>query len=394
MIDAITDFDHAISPTTPETFFADHFERAPLIVRRNAPDHYAGLLSMADVDHAVTSLAMTHADLQLVRTGEHVAAQDFCDDNGFVDPIRATREFTGGATMVMPALHRRLPRLASYCRALERVFSADLQTNIYLTPADAQGFNTHYDSHDVIVLQVEGSKEWRLYESDLKLPMRAQRFSPDGFEPGPVTETFTLHAGDMLYLPRGIVHDARATDEVSLHVTTGLMTRTWTDLMLEAVASVALADVDFRRTLPPGYATGTGREAARATFRDLMTRVADRADADAALDTFAADHVAGRRPVVAGHFTDALAAADLAPDSVAGGRPDLIATIAEDAGEDVVRLDCYGREVCLPLHAAETLRAAVGTGRYRIADLPGEIDDAGKVVLVRRLVREGAVRLL
>ncbi|MCL4675526.1 MAG: hypothetical protein KJZ59_05775, partial [Pararhodobacter sp.] len=77
-----------------------------------------------------------------------------------------------------------------FCRALESVLSCDLQTNIYLTPDNAQGFRTHYDSHDVIVLQTHGSKTWNIYESPLELPLRSQAFDPQGFTPGKIIDTF------------------------------------------------------------------------------------------------------------------------------------------------------------------------------------------------------------
>ena len=44
--------------------------------------------------------------------------------------------------------------------------------------------------------------------------------------------------------------------------------------------------------------------------------------------------------------------------------------------------------------AAEPLRYALETERYTVADLPGDLDDDAKLVLIRRLVREGLVRVL
>jgi hypothetical protein len=47
----------------------------------------------------------------------------------------------------------------------------------------------------------------------------------------------------------------------------------------------------------------------------------------------------------------------------------------------------------LPEHAAEPLLYALETPEFKIKDLPGDLDDAGKVVLVKRLVREGMVAI-
>ncbi|MCC2111929.1 MAG: hypothetical protein KDJ16_07840, partial [Hyphomicrobiales bacterium] len=53
-----------------------------------------------------------------------------------------------------------------------------------------------------------------------------------------------------------------------------------------------------------------------------------------------------------------------------------------------------GKEVSLPAHAAAAVRYALETDRFRVADLPGTLDDAGKLVLARRLVREGLLRII
>ena len=36
--------------------------------------------------------------------------------------------------------------------------------NVYVTPANSVGFVSHFDSHDVFVLQLYGSKNWRVYD--------------------------------------------------------------------------------------------------------------------------------------------------------------------------------------------------------------------------------------
>ena len=47
-----------------------------------------------------------------------------------------------------------------------------------------------------------------------------------------------------------------------------------------------------------------------------------------------------------------------------------------------------------PLHAREELEAAALSKQpFRAADLPGKLDEEGRLVLVRRLVREGFLRV-
>ena len=55
---------------------------------------------------------------------------------------------------------------------------------------------------------------------------------------------------------------------------------------------------------------------------------------------------------------------------------------------------CFeGRDLRFPERVAAELEFLVTTdGPFRAADLPGALDEAGRLVLVRRLVREGFLR--
>lgn len=388
------DFARAIAPMTVETFFAEYFEKKHFVIRREDSDYYTDLLSLRDIDNVLTRQILPVEAMNLVSLGKPVPDEDYSFPSGYVDPVATSQYFCEGSTIVLPALHRRLPQLAAFCRSLETVFSCDLQTNIYLTPDNAQGFKTHYDSHDVIVLQTHGTKTWRIYESELDLPLLSQAFSPDGFVAGKQIDEFVLRAGDMAYVPRGVVHDAIATDEISLHITTGLLSTRWVDLVMDAVAALAERDVAFRHAVPPGIAgDGFGRDGARQTFRDLLLRAADAIDPDATLDSFAASFRGRLVPVVPGQFFQRLSIDAIEPGSKVKRRPDLIHAFTAREGEDgeEIVLSVYGKEIIFPIIAEATLRDALSKSEFVVGELGGDIDAPGQAVMVRRLVREGVL---
>jgi hypothetical protein len=396
----ITDFSRAIAPVTTEAFLQGYFEKRHLVVHRDDPLYFQGLLSVADIDSVLTGTMIPGEDVSLVNTGRAVEPARYTTPQGHLDPVRAAQEFAGGATIILPALHRRLPALAAYCRSLETVFGCDLQTNIYFTPDNAQGFRTHYDMHDVVVLQVHGSKTWKIYQSDLELPLHSQPFDPEGFTPGPVIDEFVLHAGDMAYIPRGVVHDAIATDQMSLHITTGLLAHRWVDLLLEAVAEAGQRDVALRRSVPPGFAVGAlALDGVAATFREMLARACAVIEPERTLKGFAADFRARRAPVVPGQFLQHMAAATVAPGVRVARRPDLICSLQRhtdsddpDSPRDQILLDIYGTEIGFPAHAEAALRDALArSGPFAVGDLAGALDAESQAVLVRRLVREGVL---
>ncbi|WP_306047130.1 cupin domain-containing protein [Nioella sp. MMSF_3534] len=388
-------FDKAIAPVTPQEFFEQSFEKKHLVIRRGQADYYSSLLTSADIDWAVSTLGLSVPEVNVVQADREISATDFAYDSGFIDPVAVNQLFAEGATIIMSNLQERLPKLAMFCRELEKVFSARVQTNIYMTPANSQGFKAHYDGHDVLVLQVEGTKEWRIYDTPVHLPLEEQAFNPHDVPIGEMTDSFILEPGDMVYVPRGLTHDAVSTDQTSLHITTGLMMRSWADVMVEAVRKMALSDAEFREGLPPGFANeGFDSSGAEAKFAALLGKLSG-ATLDSVLNEFREDFIATRLPRAHGQLAQMARLDGLGPNSVMGARPTLIYRLTDVPAKgdqpDSVALSCQGTVITLPAYAREPLEYAISTPSFTLADLPGDLDDAGKTVLLRRLVREGLV---
>src|SRR4029450_13840677 len=173
---------------------------------------------------------------------------------------------------------------------------------------------------DVFVMQLSGQKAWRLYGTPVATPFRGETFELASHQAGEPSHTFTMHPGDCIYLPRGLMHDAESMgDEPSLHITVGLITKTWADLLLESISELALSEPDFRRSLPAGFsAREFDREVARQHFNHLPRRIADKASRDSAFDLLADNFIRARRPNVSGVVASAQA---LAAGDRFGGRP-------------------------------------------------------------------------
>jgi ribosomal protein L16 Arg81 hydroxylase len=390
---ATLDFDWSIAPVTREAFFADSFEKTHLVVHRGQPDYYRDLVSVDDIDRVVTTMGLSVPEVNVVQANATITPHDFAYDSGFIDAVRVNQLFADGATIILSGLQERLPTLARFCRALENVFSSRIQTNIYLTPANSQGFPSHYDSHDVLVLQVEGTKEWRIYDHPVELPLLTQAFNRDQTPIGEETDRFVLEPGDMCYVPRGLTHDAVATDQTSLHITTGLMTRTWADLVTEAVVAVAHKDPAFRASLPPGHARGDFDMAGmEETFAELLKRLQDEADLTGLVNDIRSKFIGNRVPRVPGQMRQLARLAELTANSEAGAQPQLIFQLQDridPEGNPVVQVSCQGAEIFLPAHTKPALQVCLTQPRFKIADLPGDLDEEGKLVLVKRLIREG-----
>ncbi len=385
-------FERVIAPVSKATFYEKYYERAGLVVERNDPSYYLPLLSLDRIDEFLTTTSPDTSQVAMVNAAADIQTSDYSTADGRIDVARVYELFEEGATIILPGLQHRIPELGALCRSVGREFNAKFQTNIYLTPPNAQGFKTHYDTHDVFVLQVSGTKDWRAYDVPVELPLMGQKFSAEKYDFIDPVEEFRLNAGDLYYCPRGLVHDARATDEPSLHITFGLMGRTWTEVMIEAVTGACLSDPSFRENLPVGFATDPNfdRDAARAKFQTLLASLGDHVDFDSVLDEMAHAFISSGTPPLRGRMHQVGVGESLTGSSRIKSGNDLIYRITAD--EEEVELQCGNTVVTLPAHVHGILTEMMAaTSPKALSDFSGDLDEAGRIVLAKRLIKHGFV---
>lgn len=221
------------------------------------PARFRRLLSVAALDAFLRTDAARLPRVSMAESGRQGSAavpeHEFAHADDRIDLPRLLARFDSGATLVVSQFHEIHAPLARFCRGLERVFLHPVQCNTYLTPPGAQGFRTHYDTHDVLVLQVEGSKRWRVWPGQpLPHPTRRTPWSND-ITPQGEPVTLLMRPGDALYLPRGVLHDAlvdAGAEAASLHLTIGLLEPAWADALRIAIDAMEAGDPALRAPFP------------------------------------------------------------------------------------------------------------------------------------------------
>jgi ribosomal protein L16 Arg81 hydroxylase len=367
--------DRALAPVESETFLAEYWERKPLVVPRAEEGRFDDLLSVEDVEHLITETGIRTPAFRLVKAGATISgyATDLAwrpePFTGVADVRRVLAEFEAGATIVVQGLHHNWLPLARYCRHLEAFLGHPAQANAYYTPRGSQGLPVHHDTHEVISLQVAGEKRWLVYEPVLELPLKNQRYRSELGAPGEPVLDVTLRAGDTMYLPRGWLHQALTSGSDSLHITVGVNVRRWID-EARAELDVQEQQLAFRETIDgddPPELPALDPEAVRRRARERFVR--------------------SRRPILDGQLSELQALDELTVETELERRDTVIADLHE------TRLVFEGRDLSFPERLASELEFLLTIeGPFRASDLPGSLDAAGRLVLLRRLVREGLLR--
>jgi ribosomal protein L16 Arg81 hydroxylase len=393
-----------IAPVEIGTFLSEYWETKPLVVSRRSPGRYADLVSLTGVVDFITSTELRESDLRLVRDGAPLPAGAYTrplpwadsTTDGIVKADTVFAEYHAGATIILEALQRKWKPLTLFCRRLEAYFHQGVQANVYLTPQNCQGFSVHYDTHDVFVLQAAGSKRWRIYRPVIELPLANQSSTPAHElrkRIGEPIHELDLEDGDCMYIPRGYVHEASASVEPSLHVTVGVIPVTWGAALSQALMLVSQRDVRFRRSLPVGFGeAGRTDDSVAKQFRELVTILADSTDMNVLVERLYDRFVSTRQPILAGFFDDLANLDEITLETPLAKRADLLSSLQREDG--ALSLSFHGKKVVLPARLDSMLRFMDAARRFTPASLPGDLDDDGRLVLVRRLVKEGYLTLV
>jgi len=223
--------------------------------KASRPERFAHLLNIAVIDAHLRTDGARMPRIAMADEARHGSAgvpeHEFTLPDGRVDLPRLLMRFDQGASLVLSQFHETHPPLASFCRGLERLFLHAIQSNIYLTGPAAQGFRTHFDTHDVLVLQIEGRKRWRVWNGErVERPTRRTPW-PGSMSPVGEPNIVEMEPGDALYIPRGVMHDA-STEEGgrSLHATIGFMEPSWAHALRTLIDEAEILDVSLRHSVP------------------------------------------------------------------------------------------------------------------------------------------------
>jgi lysine-specific demethylase/histidyl-hydroxylase NO66 len=373
----------------PEPFVREHWARAPLYQPRNDPSGFADLFAIADVDRLVTASLRIPA-FRMVKGGAELPPQSYTKSGrlgskplvDLVDPGMVYRHFADGATIVLQSLHRYWLPLTRFCRELELSLTHPVQVNAYVTPPSSRGLGLHADEHDVFVLQVHGRKRWEVYRP-------GQGHDPKA--PGERLLDVVMEPGDCLYVPIGFPHAVWTEQSASAHLTVGVLTYKWHELLRQAVLQV-LDDPAFGEALPPGFADEPGAlaDAVAERLGEVQRRLG-KLDHVQLADTTAQRFWSSRPPILTGQLQQLLALDQVSDATVVWRRAGSVCHLRRDGGGRPV-LELGDRRVTFPAWVEPALRALLpllGRECFAVADLAGELDPESRLVLIRRLIREG-----
>ncbi|CAK0781925.1 hypothetical protein CCP4SC76_8080002 [Gammaproteobacteria bacterium] len=165
-----------LQPLGVSTFLDQIWEREPCVISGRSPSYYSDIVTIADVDAIVSMLDPSAPDpfVLLARYGE--TGQQYKaiprTSQGTPDLRFIYQAYDEGYSIKVCGLQRRWEPISRFCAALQQELRHPVGVYLFLTPPGGQAVLPHYDAHDVLILQIEGTKHWKIYPQAMAFPVQ------------------------------------------------------------------------------------------------------------------------------------------------------------------------------------------------------------------------------
>lgn len=384
-------FDKIIAPYSVDDFFNTYHEKDILHIKRNNEQYYRDVLTPKEISDYLERQDIFYPSVRIVKNGKEIPSSEYTlkstpighhRKDGIINTDKAFALFNSGATFVIQAGQRYFSHLSHCSLELSRKFNAPVQANLYITPNKSQGFNPHWDTHDVFVLQISGTKTWHLYGFEKELPTKNQSFVSKDYKKDPV-QTLQLSPGDFLYVPRGYVHDAVADDGISSHITIGILSFTWARYFNEIFPQLEEFK-EFREAVPfwKGDLSGLIQEKTEQLRQKIATL-----DFDKGIERLNKSYHAAQPQPVHNYFESIRNIGHLSPSTSLGLNEGIIYQLVKK--DTAYELHLLGKAI----RFSEALKPAVDfifdKKKCKLQAVPG--DETAVKELVIQFIREGVV---
>ncbi|BAQ62663.1 myc induced nuclear antigen [Geminocystis sp. NIES-3708] len=214
-----------LNPLDKEDFLQNYWGNKAIVISSKSKEGFNSLFNWQKLNYLLNFHRLSYPDdIRFAKDGETLPPQPQKKWSSLLQQ---------GTTLIINHIHELDPILAQLALNIRYELGHDVQINTYCTPSENKGFDCHYDTHEVIILQIDGEKEWFVLPPTIPSPISSQRtindLPPDSL---PYLKVI-LKPGDVLYIPRGHWHYAVSSgDRPSLHLTIGISCETGLDWLV------------------------------------------------------------------------------------------------------------------------------------------------------------------
>ncbi len=390
-------FSDLIHPISIEDFEANYWEKQALHIQRNNLDFFSSLFSIEDLDKVLEYNRPQGTNLKVVKSNQPMNPSVYENQDGSLNLNQLYTAYADGYSILVNGIQRFWSPIRSLTENIRQEISHNASANLYLTPENEKAFSPHYDSHDVFAIQISGEKHWILYDDTYYKTPLLNSYQPT-FQREQLTgaREITMRAGDILYMPRGVPHEAYTTDKSSMHITIGIQSIQWIDFITKLLLNLSQKHIELRKSLPIGFLNldneGLLTADAELDFINILQQVFKKENVDDSLHILGEDFRIKEQSKSDGHFASLNKLNHIHLESQLSKREGLTSKVTNSASG--ARILFQGNTIKGPSQIATTLSfISEQEGAFSVREIPF-LNDDNKLKLAKRLIRGGLLKVM
>jgi len=395
-------FEYLIDPISRETFFEEYYQKKHLLIKRKNTDYFQDFLNIEDIDDYLSKNNNYHPNVRVIKQGVKYTEKDYLKADSFgrndiIDVEKLYKEYKGGASILLQEFERYFDKLKNLCLNLQSDTGLLFSSYVYVTPKNSKGFVAHYGTTDAFVVQLQGNRKWHLYDYPVSLPTSQQdywdteMYQTNHYADIKPTVTEILEPGDILYMPRGLVHQVEGLNQTSLHCTLGGTSPQWHNL-LEHIAKDAYIFEKLRASIHIHDSKKFTRKALISTLKEAVNEIFEDEKMEDIVSSYMDKYSMHQRlSQDKNRLLDLEQIEDINPTTIVSRKKGI--NIKLLSTEEHIGLQFYEKNIFFPDFMEESIKFILNKDTFTVKDVLGDIDDESKVVCVSKLVEEGLLTI-
>ena len=389
-MDQLKHFKELLGSYSADTFLQENWGKTWLHLDsqytpcRNTP------ISIEILDEYFTNARLRYPWVKLVKQGSEIPLKEYRNERlskvtELIDNDKLFGFLDQGASLVSNSIDKSFGPIGMYCRALEKELSVKVWANLYVSPPNSRGFGIHQDTHDVIVIQLAGKKNWHIYP-------REENHGPRKPSPDDIPEAeFQLKENEFLYLPKNYPHMAFATDDSpSIHLSLGLEGLFWSDLVNQFAKKVN-EDPDFNQRVPIPIEGEKAYQHFMESFTRKWKNWNEKLDPTELLDELNTAVYHQTNAQKENRVSDWLGLNDINENSYLKKRV-YVAHSLETQGKEVI-LQFHNKKLNFPFFLAPLLESLLKEKPFQLKDITVKQTEKEKIAFAKMLIKEGILTI-
>ncbi len=373
--------DKVLAPIQLSDFEAQFWGKQHLLLSGRTKDIYDEILTLKDIDFILNNL--NHRHIQVIKNDMSITSNNFESSD---DLELILESFNQGASVILNRLEKSWPPIKELCLS---VFDSvkickSVFANVYLAPSKSQAFDKHVDYQDTFIMQLEGSKLWRIFDPQYMFPLdQTQCNKANSFlAESKLQNEVILKKGDLMYIPRGTPHEVLTLNEESLHITLSIIPFTYADVITSVFSHVSENNSDFRSSLPWNF---FDKNMDTNQISDFFLRSFDK-ELPNAINSLKKQGSGKSLSNYSGYFYDHKLINEVGPDSIVAINPHSNHHVSFDP--DSVRIESKYNDFQVDLKNMD-FRFILGKSKFSVKEIPGSDSIESKVGFIKDLLRAG-----